>query len=297
MFDRQLTSIAVTGEITVDHAIRDNGSVSQGCGCDCFSNGPFFGTGSVRYGYQPQGSITDPDFLFPGDPCYPGCVRGECPGCATTSVSVATDTVICEQDAPGVAAWSSRVRSFSENFIGSWSWNASRVPYCIQPSSGFRIRRYCPFALLGTPFSLLDGYQNVLVDPAGAFIDMDTGAYVSTPHGETLGTLHAVQYARVAHVPFIADGAPCDYRIIMGIGFQFTWHILRDLRQSGVALIPSGYEAPYRKPCILPSDTVLGTYGLEYLPEYDRRFEDQECGPIRYFDDLRVSFPQTIEVS
>jgi hypothetical protein len=190
-----------------------------------------------------------------------------------------------------MAGWLARNTRFGDNFVGAWSWRGRQVGWCTS-SQGVRVRSCCTFDYSGFGAQVGD----LVVDPCGAFVNPITGAYVNTAYGATLGLLHAIQTAELITVPTCCGG-PCYYAVGIGIGFMHTWTILRDLATDGFYAPTGGYSARYIKPCILPSDTVLGTYELEYLPEYDRRFEDQECGPIRYFDDLRVSFPQTIEVS
>lgn len=300
VFDRQLTAIAVTGEVTVDHAIRRNGSPYAGCGCDCFPVGTTYGSGTVRYGYRSPGAIVDPDVVFPGDPCYPGCSNGGCGGCATYSVSANVGTVICPQVAPGAASWASSIRTFGDNVVGAWSWQGRRVGYCTS-ANGVRVRSCCAF--LGeadgtTTLAPLDGYT---VDSCGAFINPDTGAYVQTPYGGSLGRLTMIQYARLDASGLTVPNQ-CFYTVRLGVTWAFTWEILKALAEDGVwpspnALALPGYHADYFKPCLSPSDTVLGRYEIGDVPNYDRYSEDQACGAIRNFEDLRVSFPNEVIVS
>jgi len=291
--DRQITAIAVTGEVTVDHAIRQNGSPYPGCGCPCSPVGITYGSGSVVYGYRSPGSIVDPDTTAPGDPCHPGCTTFGCGGCPAYTVSVSVGTVICPQRFSGSAGWSSVVKSFGENFAGQWSWQGRRTGYCFS-SNGVRVRSCCQF--LGTEATSTLASFPTEVDSCGAFIDPITGEYVSTPYGDALGRLHMIQYVDTGST------VDCAYGLRIGVTWAFTWEILKALAEDGIwpsAFAPArpGYFADYIKPCLSPSDTVLGTYQIGDVPQYDRRFEDQECGAIRYFDDLRVTFPQTVEVA
>ena len=301
VFDRQLTAIAVTGEVTVDHAIRRNGSPYQGCGCPCSPTGIVYGSGAVRYGYRSPGSITDPDGLAPGDPCYPGCVNGGCGGCPTYSVSANVATVICPQTFPGTASWASGIRTFGENMIAAWTWRGRQVGYCTS-ANGVRVRSCCAF--LGeadgtTTLASLPG--DLVVDSCGAFISPDTGEYVNTPYGNSLGRLNMVQYARLDASGLTVPNQ-CFYTVRLGVTWAFTWEILKALAEDGVwpspnALALPGYHADYFKPCLSPSDTVLGRYDIGDVPNYDRYSEDGECGAIRGFEDLRVSFPNEVTVS
>lgn len=291
VFDRSLTAISVTGEVTVDHAYRSNGSPYAGCECPCSPVGAVYGSGAIRYGYRPQGSIVDPDGLTPEDPCYPGCTTFGCGGCPAYTLSASTGTVVCAQSFPGTQQWASRVIQFGDNFAGQWSWQGRRVGYCTS-TQGVRVRSFCPF--LYRPAD----YATSGIDPNGAFIDFD-GNYVQTPYGDSLGRLHAIQYARVMGVPTLG-GPFCGYTVRIGMVFAFTWDILKALAEDGqwlpTAALPD-YHADYFKPCLSPSDTVLGTYEIGDVPQYDRYEADQSCGPIQYFEDLRVSFPNTIEVA
>ena len=293
VLDRQITAIAVAGEVTVDHAYLNNGSPYTGCGCPCEPIGMTLGTGAIRYGYRPQGGINDPDSLVPGDPCYPGCIYGDCTGCGTYTLSVATSSVVCPQSVAGTAQWSSVTEQVGENFIGQWSWRGRRAGYC-NSINGVRVRSFCPF--LYAPPAVRGE-----VDPNGAFVDVNTGEYVTTAYGETVGRLHAVQFARVVTVPTV--GGDCGYTVQIGVRLGFSWHILKALAEYGVwpppvpSEIPAEYVASYFKPCLAPTDTVLGRYELVEHPQYDRYIEDQECGRIRAYEDLRVGFPQFVEVT
>jgi hypothetical protein len=297
--DRQITAIAVSGEITYDHAVRRNGSSVLGCNCECFAlEASLLGSGAIRYGYQSQGSIVDPDFIEPDDPCQ-GCTNGACGGCNAYSISTSTSTIICPQALPGAQAWQSRSTQFGDNIVGQWSWRGRRVGYCIGfDSQNFpRVRKFCQFPPLG-PLSFYPEIDlGVPVDPNGAFININTGEYIGTPYGETLGRLHAIQSAQVLTVPSSFAGGPCEYRVSIGLGFKYTWQILRDLATLGFSPDSASVGATYRKPCLAPTDTVLGTYEIEYVPEYDFRYEDPECGAMRDFEELRVDFPRFIEVT
>jgi hypothetical protein len=145
----------------------------------------------------------------------------------------------------------------------------------------------------GSISGLLGGAE---VDPCGAFVDPSTGEYVNTEYGPTLGRLHAIQTAELDIAP-TGQNAFCHYELSIGIGFMYTWEILRALDIDGFYSPIFGYSARYRKPCLAPTDTVLGRYELVEAPQYDRYSEDQECGRIRAYEDLRVGFPQFVEVS
>lgn len=292
VFDRQLTSLVVVGEMTVDERRLDNGGPAGGekCECPCSPDDIIFGTGAITYGYRSPGRIVDPENTLPGDPCFPGCTAFGCGGCPTYGVSANTGEMVCEQVEFGTLLWQSRNRIFGQNMVGGWNWSGRRVGHCVAPDGIVRVRTCCRFIEFGYPI----GYGDLIVDPCGAFVNSE-GQYGSTPYGDTLGTIHAVQYANVFAPPLFGPNN-CRYRLGIGIGYMFTHSVLEQLAIDGFYYPTVGIGASYSKPCLSPTDTVLGTYTLDYVPDYDYYFEDPGCGRIRWYKELRTSFPNTVEV-
>lgn len=206
-------------------------------------------------------------------------------------------TGIAEQDADGVAAWSSVTTSVVENVVGTWNWSPQQVGFCVRDTSPLlRIRKFCYF-------SRGSGAPGGNIDPNGQYVDQGTGAYT----GENVGLLRAYRAVEVAGCcGFGTEGSQdCLYRVRIAIGYLFQFELEQIFANSvgGVmrgiplAIRINGIVAEYVKRCQSPTDTVLGTYSLSYQPEYDYAEEDQECGRIRYFRERLAAFPNTLTVS
>jgi hypothetical protein len=208
---------------------------------------------------------------------------------------------VCPQAFSGTASWASGIRTFGENFVGAWNWRGRQVGYCTS-ANGVRVRSCCAFiGRVGGTDTLASLPSDLVVDLCGAFISPQTGTYVNTAYGATLGRLHMVQYARLDASGFTVPNQ-CGYTVRLGVTWAFTWEILKALSEDGVwpsqnAPALDGYHADYFKPCLSPSDTVLGRYEIGDVPLYDRSSVDQECGAIRALEDLRVTFPNEVIVS
>lgn len=289
IIDRGLTSVLVTSGFGIDEARRLNSSPSDCNGCPC-SGFPLYGP----YGYQAIGSVIDQD-LAEGDCEGRGCTSGPCPSCPTYSCSAEVGIVVAhrEQSFP-FPTWRSRITFEGENKVGQWSWTPRQVGWCNPASSTTtRIRRFCPFLLSGAGGQ----FGDLIVDPNGAFIDVNTGAYGNTPYGNTVGRIIAVAEASVLGVGSGGFSDPCSYYATVAVGYISEWSMRQLLATTGQATAEGGYSALYRKPCQSPTDTVLGTYELVYDPEYDLYEQDPECGALRWFNEIRATVPQTLVVS
>lgn len=259
---------------------------------------PQYGTpGGTEYGYVPAGAIVDPDFMEDTE-CEPFMCRPRCcNGCPTYRVSANFGSVIAEQDSSAgliTTRWRTVMRNASDHRVSQWNWMPKQVGYCVgDPNLGYpdrRIRRYCPF------LKLMDG--NVIpgsdIDPNGQYVNPVTGAYT----GANIGPLMIHAMASVSS-PVYSPNASCDYALTIGFYEDFQQFIVNRIIEFGPIQYIGGMLL-YKKPCMSPSDTVLGTYTLVGRPEdYVNDFysEDQECGPIRDFIDTRWTVPTTVQVS
>ena len=301
VIDRDLTAISVDSEMSLEDAERNNSCAFIGCTCPCAGQPTYGSPGGVQYGYQTNGAIIDPDFTEGTECDGRGCTAGCCGGCPVFSCRADFGTCIAEQNAPGSRVWSSIMRLVTDNVAGTWNWVPQQVGSCAVPTNPLlRIRKYCPF-------SHVPGYPTVSgafpIDPNGQYVNMQTGMYT----GANIGLLRAYKAVEVYGCcgPLVpAD--QCAYRARVSIGYLFQFELQRLLADpaSGGVLrgIPTpfyvgGIVAHYVKPCVSPSDTVMGTYRLEYQPDYDYNEEDPECGRIRWFRERFASFPSTITVS
>ena len=294
IIDRTITSVAVECDMTLDDAERNNGCYALGCSCNCFGSSIYGEFGQPRYGYQTNGSIIDPDFTE-GTECEGrGCTAGCCGGCPAYSCSSAFDIAVAEQVVAGVAAWSSVIVGVFDNVAGAWNWQPFQAGYCTAATDPLlRIRKYCPFSYVGGP-------TGGSVDPNGQYVNTETGEYT----GGNIGLLRAYRATEVSVAT--GPGGPCAYlaRVAIGYLFQGELQALLDAAPGGILggipFFPGSANAvigEYVKPCLSPTDTVLGEYTLAYQPDYDYTEEDQECGRIRFFRERRASFPQTLVIS
>lgn len=287
--DQGLTSVLVTSGFGIDESRRRNASAYDCNGCPC-SGFPLYGP----YGYQAVGAVLDPDFTE-GDCEGRGCTSGPCPSCPTYSCSAEVGGVVAhrEQVAPFVT-WRSRITFEGENRIGQWSWTPRQVGWCNPAgSTTTRIRRFCPFIYSSEGMQ----FGSLIADPNGAFIDGTTGAYGSTPYGNTVGRIIAVAEASVLGVGAGGFADSCSYYATVAVGYISEWSLRQLLATTGQATAEGGYSALYRKPCQSPTDTVLGTYELVADPEYDLYEQDPECGALRWFNEIRATVPRTLVVS
>lgn len=285
IIDRGISSVLVSADFGIDEAYRNNGA--NHCGqCECFSlTGFVYGI----YGYNSSSTIEDPE--CDNRPCQPvGCA-----GCGTFSVSASFGQRVALQSFPGTQRWQSRVSRLDENQAGLWNYEGRRVGYCFSESQGLRVRRFCPF-LYRIPSP--DVFASLVVDPGGAWVST-TGEYGSTPYGDTIGRLVAFAACELGWGTF---GGPCRYEARVALVYAFEWYVLWKLAtdptwDAWTDLSLPRYSADYIKPCLAPTDTVYGEYVLAGMPEYDFYEEDGDCGPVRYFREVRATVPQRIVVS
>ena len=137
----------------------------------------------------------------------------------------------------------------------------------------------------------------MIADPNGAFIDVTTGAYGSTPYGDTIGRIIAVADVEVDGIG-LTPGDQCSYYARVSIRYVSEWMLRRFFAEPFFEpYFVQTYGAVYRKPCRAPTDTVLGTYELVSDPEYDKYEQDPSCGAIAIFHEIRQTVPQTLTVS
>jgi len=293
VIDRTISSVLVSAEFGIDEQRRDNQAFS--CQqCTCFAQtGSGFTYGI--YGYRPRGTIEDPD--CDNTPCQSiGCA-----GCQTFTVSASFGDRVALLETAGLLQirWrSSNITVLGQHQAGVWNWFPSQVGYCFSQSQGLRVRSYCPFVEAGVASWGGIGGSGFVNDPNGAFININTGEYGSTPYGNTLGRLVALASTTVEWTVGSA-GFPggCAYRASVAIGYDFEWNIIRSIAELGSYPVGGAYTASYIKPCLAPTDTVYGDYTLESEPEYDFYDEDRSCGAIAYLREVRATIPQRITVS
>lgn len=296
--DRSITAVAVDCEISLEDAERSNAcGVVFGCSCPCSGEAIYGNPGEVQYGYRSNGAIVDPDFAKDTKCESFICRSGCCGGCPVYSCRSDFGTGIAEQNANGLASWSSVTRLVPDNVVGTWNWQPQQVGFCVSDVSPLlRIRKYCHF-------SRGSGILGSDIDPNGQYLNPNTGEYT----GANIGLLRAYRAVEVAGCcgPGSEGFNDCIYRVRVAIGYLFQFELQRIFSESvggvmrgiPVAIGINGIVAEYVKPCQSPTDTVLGTYSLSYQPEYDYAEEDQECGRIRYFRERIASFPPTLTIS
>lgn len=284
--DGQISAVAVSVDMTLDDAERSNGCPYQGCECPCDAViAPYGDPGGVQYAYVSRGAIVDPDFIDGTECASFGCKPACCGGCPIYRCSSTFDTTIAERQPDG--SWQSIIRTAQDNVRGQWNWLPTQVGYCNTTTNPLiRLRRYCYFSYIG--WDILNAGA---VDPNGQIVNPNTGEYT----GINVGPL--LCYAKVTVSPVGLLGVPCHYRATVTLGYQFQQEVVGAILAGQQPELIEPITATYLKPCTAPSDTVLGAYSLEYVPDYDFYEEDQECGPIRYFKERRASFPQELLVA
>ena len=294
IIDRGLTSIAIESQFGYDEA--ELNTKTDTCGCECFASpGAFkYGpNGGTQYAYAGNGSAVDPDFSD-GTPCESvACRGGGCSGCPVWRVSAEFGTVVAEaQPQLQSMKWRTVIRQPLDHVVASWNWRPRMVGYCQQdPASGYpdlRIRRVCGFSRIGNPIG-------TSLDPYGQYIDVTTGEYT----GANIGPLNVYAGAEIL-APANTPGGPsnCDYIARISLTEFFLSPLIEQLAAEGSIVLGGILE--YRKPCLSPTDTVLGTYRLAGNPSdwySDTYFEDQSCGPTAHFRDLRYTVPTTLRIS
>lgn len=293
IIDRGLTSIAIESQFGYDESEQSNQAPSCGCEChvpwDALRYGPYGGT---QYAYAGNGAVVDPDFSE-GTPCESVvCRGGGCSGCPVWRVSAEFGTVVAEAY-PGnlQMKWRTVIRQPLDHVVASWNWRPRMVGYCQQdPASGYpdlRIRRVCGFSRIGNPIG-------TSLDPNGQYIDTSTGEYT----GSNIGPLNVYASADVSG-PFYAGGAStCTYVARINLTEMFLTPTIERLLAEGQIIL--GGVLTYHKPCLSPTDTVLGTYRLVGNPSdwySDAYAEDQACGAAAWFRDLRYTVPTTLRIS
>lgn len=299
VIDRGITALYVESEMSLEDAERDNGCASSGCDCPCSGTVTYGSSGGIRYGYRHNGAIIDPDSIDGTECDGRGCTAGCCGGCPVWECQANFGSCIAEQDAPGQARWLSVTRAVLENVAGIWNWAPTQEGYCTTDSDLLlRIRKYCPFSRVPSVLSA-GGRQDI--DPNGQYVNVDTGQYTGT----NIGLLFAYKAVEVYGCCGPAIPAEqCGYRVRISIGYLFQHQLEQIFSQSvggamrgiPIELASNGIVAEYSKPCLSPSDTVLGEYSLDYMPQYDYSDEDPDCGRIRWFRERFASFPSTIMV-
>ena len=289
IIDRGLSSVLVTSGFGIDEARRANYSPFDCTGCPC--------TGTAVYGpysYQLVGSIIDLD-LGEGDCEGRGCTNGPCPSAPTYSCSAEVGEVVAYQQSANIAQWRSRITFLGENKVGQWTWAPQRVGWCPAFNNPqVRVRRFFPFIYSSTGEQAGDA----IVDPAGAFININTGEYASTPYGDTIGRIIAVADVEVNGIGPTTPSDQCSYYAIVNIHYVSEWMLRRFFAVPFfVPYFIESYGAVYRKPCVAPTDTVLGTYQLFSEPDYDKYDQDPSCGAIAGFHERRQTVPQTLTIS
>lgn len=293
IIDRGLTSIAIESQFGYDESELSNKTTNCGCVCavpsDALRYGPYGGT---QYTYDGNGSAVDPDFAE-GTPCESvACRGGGCSGCPVWRVSAEFGTVIAEAQPQTIQMrWRTVIRQPLDHVVASWNWRPRMVGYCQQdPASGYpdlRIRRCCYFSRLGNTIG-------TSLDPNGQYIDTATGNYTGT----NIGPLNVYAGAQVFGPSYAGGSSTCSYVAKIALIEMFLTPTIERLLADGEIVLPGVVE--YTKPCLAPTDTVLGTYRLAGNPSDwygDRYSEDQECGPTTWFRDVRYTVPTTLRIS
>lgn len=282
IFDASLSSVLVSMDVSVNHSFYDDRSAypacpGQGCGC----------TGQVvawPYAYQHQGRGVQFD-----ETCF--CAKNDCPGCYPFHLNATASNAILRRN-PHIGAEMVRTVSVGtlDHVIGTWSWQPYQAAYCAG-NDGSRVRRYCRFPYLDVVGGLRSGVE---IDPNGQYIGVN-GEYTTGLYGSNTGSVCAVIDIGIGR------GFNCDYLARVSVVYMSIASLLDVVNADGT--VPA-YLLPqleltwyYRKPCLSPSDTMLGTYIRDGDADIERYRTDQDCGPSHYFDDLRATAGDTLTVS
>lgn len=293
--DASITAISVEAELGIVEVRRSNGRIYAGCGpCPCRYSGvngalgPVWGTGpsGPYYAYVPGGCIVDPDFTD-GTECESlACMPGGCPCCPEYRISAVFGNQVLERAPAGsLHEWATVSRTVGDHAVGSWNWQPRQVGYCDAtdgPLPNARVRRYCAFPLL----EYSDGLAGP--DPNGAFVD-GGGNYT----GGNVGLCAAYAVAGVS----VPSANRCSYEAVIDIVYDFHAYRLGSIAQAGGTLVQGAGRYVYRKPCVTPHDTVLGTYECVACGPTFLEWEDQECGRERAYMLRDITPPQTIAIS
>jgi hypothetical protein len=291
VFDRSLTSLVVSAELDLRQRYRENSC--QGCvPCGCCSGQQIPNGG--QYVYVQSGSIMDPDFA---EECPDLFCRSACgPYCPEYGVSANFGSRVLEKRFSHPLfgeAWGTVVRSALDNIAGTWNWTPRQVGYCIDPNTGYRVRRFCRFYGLVATSDSITG-----VDPNGQYVDANNN-YT----GRNVGLCSVYATASVTTPSHTASsfGQLCGYKASIFLEQHFRVPYGDFIQSEGGVLFTGGggadISAQYYKPCLSPSDTVIGTYyRLEDL-SYRTYATDQTCGDVAYVEEYDITFPETITVS
>lgn len=297
IFDASLSSVLVSMDVSISHACL-NDVTTNGCPgqpCDCFAQ-PSNPGQAILYGYQTQGRAPDPDLdCTDSQGNQIQCVKGSCPGCYPFYINANAQTAILTRQ--GQQGWRTVSASPLEHTIGNWSWQAVQAGWCPSTDGSVRVRRYCPFAYLDTAGGIRPG---VLVDRNGQYVDEVTYEYTTGLHGSNIGAIYAVVDVTLGYYGSGYGGAECGYEAVVRMHYLSLASLLDAV--SGGGLLPSLESSlaltwHYRKQCLSPSDTALGTYVLVSPADIERYSEFQPCGPSYAFDDLRATAGDTLTVS
>ena len=294
--DASLTAVNIEAEFNLREVSLSNSRPYLGCGpCFCGSGGSGgggYGGGmwgrdpnGPYYGYVGNGCIIDPDFIDGTECAGLGCRPGSCACCPEYSISAVFGNQVVEAVIAG-RSWKTISRSVSDHMVGAWNWQPRQVGYCDAPNEPFpnvRIRRFCSFP----PLTYSPGLPGP--DPNGEYVDQ-YGNYT----GANVGICAAYARAEVS-APVQAN---CYYEARIFVGYWFQALRADAIREAGGQLIEGGSDFyVYRKPCLTPFDTVLGTYECVACEPTFVESVDPECGRIRGHYTLDVTPPDTITVS
>ena len=282
IFDASLSSVLVSMDVSVNHSFYDDRTTYPACpgqGCAC--------TGLVfawPYAYQHQGRGYKQD-----EACF--CAKNDCPGCYPFHLNATASSAILRNIPQSFGGPRFRTVSVSalDHVIGTWSWQPYQAAYCIG-NDGIRVRRYCRFPYIDVAGGIT---TSVVVDPNGQYVNDVTGEYTMGLHGSNIGSMCALLDITISY-----QGWLCGYEARVAVVYRSLAGIL-DVINGGYLtddLLPR-YIWHYQKPCLSPSDTVLGTYVRVEPADIESYDTDQDCGPSHYFDDLRATAGDTLTVS
>lgn len=297
IIDSQLTAIQVECDGGVDHQWRSNESWFS-CNCPCAPSN-FLGlpdyvdpaTG-IKWGYRSQGANVSPEDV--GEYCKPFiCVNSGCIGCPVFYVFGNFGTATALRTLPGpFVSWRTVTDLNSTNIAASWNWRPRQVGYCVSENDPLmRVRNYCHFPFFASP----DGLPPYVgVDRNGAYVNFLTGRYT----GGNVGLTHVIRSANVGW-----DPVECRYQAEVKLEYWSAEQLSAEIVRNGPIEGNSGFsglfslKAVYRKPCRSPQDTVMGGYTLAYTSMQDEYSTDDDCGPVAFVNDMRVTFGNSLTVS